>query len=308
MSNFQRAGFAAPLLGLLAVSTAAHGVELSGAGRVWSAWSEPADLAAVNSTSNEQNAVLLRDGRTLYFTSNRPGGHGNLDLWVAERSSSDGIWGSPVNLPEPLNTPSNDLAPHLSLDGRLLFFASDREGGYGSFDIYVASRMPTAGDSQWSIPANVGSPINTPDWELAPFLLHGSLFFNRGDQRQQRADIYHAVVDHHGFGLGPIAPATELNSPFNDSAVTIRRDGREVFFWSQRTGTAGPTDIWTATRRSIHHPWSTPVNVGAPLSTEFSDVTPSLSFDGGTMIFGSDRPGGMGGNDLWMTTREPVRP
>jgi Tol biopolymer transport system component len=296
------------LLAALAAATGADGVGRAEPDRSWSAWSEPENLSTVNSPFNDQNAVISPDGRALFFTSNRPGGHGNLDLWMADRPTSAAPWNPPVNLPPPINTSANDLAPHLSLDGGLLFFASNREGGYGAHDIYVVSRIWTPGGLEWSTPQNVGRPINTADNELAPFLLYGSLFFNRGDQSQQAADLYHAVVDYRGLAVGPIAPLVELNSTFNDSAVTVRYDGLEMFFWSQRTGTEGPTDIWTATRRRIHHPWSTPVRTGQPLSTEFSDVTPSLSVDGRTLIFGSDRPGGFGGNDLWMATRELVRP
>lgn len=286
------------------IGVAAYGIRSDGFQPAWADWTEPVNLAAINSPFNEQNAVLSREQLTMYFTSNRPGGHGNLDVWVARRPAPDAEWSAPVNLPAPINTANNDLAPHLSSDGHFLFFASDREGGHGSFDIYVSMSAGASGDTQqWDAPANVGPPINTSDTEVAPFWLHGSLFFNRGLQPLQLADIYHAVVDRWGRAVGPVAPVVELNSPRNDSAVTIRRDGRELYLWSQRAGTAGPVDIWTSVRQSAHHPWSTPVNVGSPINTDFADVTPGLSFDGTTMIFGSNRPGGMGGNDLWMSTR-----
>src|SRR5262245_8460951 len=165
---------------------------------VWSGWSEPVNLMGVNTPFNEQNAVLSSDELTLYFTSNQPGGHGNLDLWAAQRPTRDSEWGPAVNLPAPINTSSNDLAPNLSKHGDTLFFASDRPGGHGSFDIYVSHRSDLENGSGWDEPVNLGSPINTEDAELAPFYWHGSLYFNRGLQQFQLADIYRAVWNRHG--------------------------------------------------------------------------------------------------------------
>ena len=271
----------------------------------WSDWSEPVNLLGVNSPFNEQNPFLSRDELTLYFTSVRPGGHGNLDLWVAQRRTRNSDWGPAMNLPAPINTAANDLAPNLSPGEHLLFFASDRAGGLGSFDIYVARGSVKRDALRWDEPVNLGSPINTADVELAPFYFHGALYFNRGAQQLQLADIYLAALNRDP-NTNVAVPVVELNSPMNDSAITIRRDGREVFFWSQRAGSAGGVDIWTSTRHSVHHPWSVPINVGAPINSDSVDATPNLSWDGRTMIFASNRAGGLGGNDLWISTRTPV--
>jgi len=276
-----------------------------------SEWSEPLNLGSVNSPSNEQNAFLSKDELTLYFTSDRPGGLGNLDIYVSHRGSVDGAWQLPVNLGSPINTASADFAPNLSIDGHLLFFASMRPGGQGGADIYVARRSDPNNDFAWETPVNVGPPINTPDFEQAPFYLQnaedgpGNLYFNRGFQPAQLADIYYASVTRKGKSQGAEVFVTELNSSANDNAVTLGKDGRETFFTSPRPGSLGGLDLWTSTRQSIHHAWQTPVNAGVPLNSVFNDVTPNLSFDGRTLIFATNRPGGFGGNDLWMSTRTP---
>src|SRR6266566_5161375 len=110
-----------------------------------SEWSEPVNLGpVVNSSSNEQNATLARDGLSLYFSSNRPGGSGPLDIWVAQRACTDPddlacAWQAPANLGSPINSAGADFAPNLSEDGHLLFFSSN--GGVGAnIDIYVSRR------------------------------------------------------------------------------------------------------------------------------------------------------------------------
>jgi len=275
-----------------------------------STWSDPVNLGAVNSLSNEQNAFLSKDELTLYFTSDRPGGLGGLDIYVSHRASVDSAWQPAVNLGPPINTASADFGPNLSIDGHLLFFASARPGGQGGSDIYVSRRSDPNNDFAWETPVNVGPPINTADQDQAPFYLQnaedgsGNLYFNRGALVAQRADIYYASVTRDGEVRDPEVFVAELNSSFNDLATTLRKDGREIFFTSSRPGMGG-NDIWTSKRQSIHHAWEPPVNAGEPLSSVFNDVTPHLSFDGRTMIFATTRPGGFGGNDLWISTRAP---
>ena len=97
---------------------------------------------------------------------------------------------------------------------------------------------------------------------------------------------------------------TELSGPAaNDAAPSVRADGREIFFHSTRFGTLGLADLWVSTRRSVHNPWSTPENLGSPINTATFHLQPSLSHDGRTLVWASDRPGGVGGLDIWMSTR-----
>src|SRR5262245_25904815 len=100
-------------------------------------WSDPLNLGAVNSSFSDQNPFLSKDELSLYFTSNRPGGLGGLDIYVSHRASVDSPWQVPANLGPPINTESTEVAPNLSVDGHLLFFTSGRPGGQGDIDIYV---------------------------------------------------------------------------------------------------------------------------------------------------------------------------
>lgn len=279
-----------------------------------SEWSAPVNLGApINSSAMEMNAALSPDELSLYFVSTRTGGLGGADIWVSRRASLDAPWGDPVNLGSNVNGPGLDAAPSVSLDGHLLFFSSDRPGGQGSNDIYVARRADKSDDLAWGPAVNLGPDVNTVGFEAGGFYLpsaedgSASLYFARGPDGNS-LDIYVAPLTANGETRGPAVPVAELNDPdpaVTDAHPTVRVDGREMYFHSSRAGGLGGTDLWMSTRRSVHEPWSPPVNVGVPLNSVAADFQPTLSYDGRTLIFASGRPGGLGGNDIWMSTRTP---
>jgi hypothetical protein len=275
-----------------------------------SEWSAPVNVGApVNSPAGEGNATLSPDELSIYMTSNRAGGFGAQDIWVSERACADCPWQTPVNLGAPVNGPGIEAGPRLSIDGHLLFFQSDRPGGQGAVDIYVSRRNDPNDNFAWSDPVNLGTGVNTASLEQAAAYLQssedgsGNLYFNRGNVGQQ--DIYYAPVMRDGETRGPAVLVPELSDPTAvDQHASVRKDGREIFIASNRAGGVG-FDLWTSTRRSVHDPWSELVNVGAVLNTVFAEMQPSLSSDSRTLLFTSDRPGGLGGNDLWISTRTP---
>ena len=277
-----------------------------------SEWSTPVNLGpVVNSTVNDIQPSLSHDGLSLYFASVRAGGVGANDIWVTRRACDGCPWETPVNV-APLNTSFLEGGPALSRDGHLLFFHSGRPGGPGSNDIYVSRRANPTDDFGWESPTLLGPDVNTATLENRPFYQQsaedgaGNLYFNRGPAAGVLNDIYVAAVTRDGEVRGPAVLVAELSDPSaSDMSAAVRDDGREVFFASNRAGTLGPTDIWVSTRRSVHDPWSPPVNLGLPVNSAFGDQTNSLSTDGRTLLFDSDRPGGVGLRDIWISTRTP---
>lgn len=275
-----------------------------------SEWSEPVWLGpVVNTPFRELDPALSPDGLSLYVGSDRPGGDGGIDIWVSRRACSDCPWEPPVNLGPPINTEFTDAVPVFSRDGHLLFFESNRPGGYGKGDIWMSRRADPANDFGWGPPVNLGPDVNTPDIDTPGAYVEsaeagpGNLFFTRGPD-VTTFDIYTARVTRNGETSGPALLVSELSDPSaTDGGPTVRVDGRELFFWSTRAGGIGGADLWTATRQSPHDLWSTPRNLGTPLNTTLGDLTPTLSRDGRTLIFSSTRPGGLGRQDLWMSTR-----
>ena len=90
--------------------------------------------------------------------------------------------------------------------------------------------------------------------------------------------------------FGPAVPVYSLNTPSDDFRPNVRKNGLEVVFDSNRTGTLGGQDIWSSTRESVEDDWSTPIDL-VTVNTPFAETRASLSWDGLTLTFGSNRPG-----------------
>jgi len=287
----------------------------------YSNWSEPVSLGPViNSAYNDQHPAISKDGLSLYFTSNRPGGYGADDLWVSHRASVDDDWGPPQNLGPVINTAAIEFSPAFSRDGHWLFFHSDRPGGYGGLDIWASYRVDVHDDFAWGPPINLGPGVNSPYDDAGPTLFEDeetgitTLYFTSLNRPGGLGDwdIYASVLGPDGV-FGPASLVVELSVPGTaatgrDTRTAIRHDGLEIFFTSNRPGGVGSGDLWVSTRATTLDPWSTPVNVGPPVNTIYFEGAPALSSDGETLYFYSNRPGGFGANDLYVTTRHKLRP
>ncbi|MEQ9403090.1 MAG: OmpA family protein [Cyclobacteriaceae bacterium] len=129
-------------------------------------WSKPRNLGkTLNSKYWEAQPSLSADGKTLYFSSNRPGGIGRRDLWVSSMEE-DGNWTSPVNLGKTINSKQDETTPFIHPNGETLYYSSNGFVGLGNYDMYVAEKQ----DSAWSSPRNLGYPINTHNDEAALLL------------------------------------------------------------------------------------------------------------------------------------------
>jgi hypothetical protein len=121
-------------------------------------WSKAIPLGPnVNTRAHETHASISADGNSLYFTSARRGGIGNLDIYRSERQSN-GSWGEGVNLGPVINTAEDEDTPFLTEDGTRLMFSSKGHFNMSGYDIFY-SDMETNG--QWKDPVNLGYPINT---------------------------------------------------------------------------------------------------------------------------------------------------
>lgn len=122
-------------------------------------WTEPARLTErINSRYFEPSATIAADERTIYFSSNRPGGYGGKDIYrVVELP--DGSWSYPINLGPKINTPGHEDGPFISANGTELYFSSTGHNSMGGYDVYKSRLDLETG--QWEFPESLGHPINT---------------------------------------------------------------------------------------------------------------------------------------------------
>jgi Tol biopolymer transport system component len=280
-----------------------------------SAWSSPIHLGAVINTGFTDGCPFIsRDGLSLYFASNRPGGLGGLDIYVSRRPAVDVPWGEPENVVD-LNSPTNELCPTLAPDDRTFLFVSDRSGGCGGQDLYAAGRTDARDDLAWGEPYNLGCQVNSSQNDFTPSLFVDFrrravfLYFSSTRPGVGGADIYASDLQADRT-FGAPTPVYELNTPFNDQRPNVRADGREIFFDSDRPGSLGSTDLWSSTRRWTDDLWSEPASLGDSVNSEAMEGRPSVSFNGRTLYFMSSRPGstpsatGATSTDLWVTVRK----
>jgi outer membrane protein OmpA-like peptidoglycan-associated protein/tetratricopeptide (TPR) repeat protein len=198
--------------------------------------------APLNTLDNEGAHTMTADGRFLYFTAcNRRDGQGQCDIYQSERV--EGNWSEPVNIGRPVNSRYSEKHPAISADGRKLYFASDRPGGIGSFDIWVSTR---SGD-HWGEPVNLGDSVNSEGMEQSPFLHpdQQSLYFSSdGWPGMGQGDLFLSKLDKDRHWTSPKNLGYPINT-FNDEiGLSVSARGNRAFFASDR-GSGKDTDLYT---------------------------------------------------------------
>ena len=267
----------------------------------------------VNTSSNEGVPRISSDGLSLYFTSDRSGGFGERDLWVAKRTSTEDQWEPATNLGPTVNSSDHDWSPSISTDGLTLYFCSWlRPGGYGKFDIWQTVR-PTVND-EWGTPENLGSPINTPYQDSMPWISADGLEIYFNSNRIGDPDQCHLYVSKRATKTDTWSEPVNLgvlNSAYSEADPSLSADGLTMFFSSTRPSGFGESDLYVTTRETKDSDWSPPLNLGEQINTQYSEVCPCLSFDGHTLYFcdypwADIPPGSMGGVDIWQVSILPI--
>ena len=283
-------------------------ISASSGAQKYSEWSTPINLGPnVNSSAMDRAPAISKDGLSLYFASNRIPGNGE-DIYVSQRETRDDEWGPAVNLGPTINTIDNEQAPAFSRDGHLMFFASNRPGGVGvGVDIWVSRREQTHDDFAWQPAEHLGAGVNSLTLDEGASYFENDevgvpqLYFSSGRLSGGSGKIFVSEQAADG-SFGPGVLVLELSGLGNTRRPSVRHDGLEIFFGSERAGIPNSQDLWVATRETVFDAWSAPVNLGSPLNSELVDVQPHISSEGETLFFASNRPSG-GPTDLYMSTR-----
>lgn len=150
----------------------------------------------INTKFYESHASISADGLRLYFTSNREGGKGALDIYMSELDPS-GEWGPPVNLGNNINTPFNEETPFITINDSILYFSSEGHEGLGGYDIFRSRGSGTV----WNAPENMGFPINSTDDDkfFQPFNNDESGYYSLPTEYKKK-DIFHITLTNIRLG------------------------------------------------------------------------------------------------------------
>jgi dipeptidyl aminopeptidase/acylaminoacyl peptidase len=202
-------------------------------------WSPPVVAAQLDS-GGEACPEISADGLTIMFSSYRGGG-GNADIYIATRATRTSPWSTPVAVPE-LNSAANDYCAIVTDSGLEVFFHSERIGGPGMRDLYRATRPSTT--SSWEPPTLIDE-LNTAGEDESAFPLPGALEIVFTSQRTGSRDLFRAARSAVDQPFGTPTPLDQLNTPADESDVWLSRDGRTLFFSSNRDG---DPEIYEASR------------------------------------------------------------
>lgn len=216
--------------------------------QAYARWSEPQPLAAINTPADELGPEFAPDAQSLYFYSDRPGGLGGYDIWVATRDGDS--FTSPINLGPTINTPYNEYAPAWLPDSSCLYFASNR---------------PKPGESR----------ADSPAW---PATL-------REQHARYDYDLYSAECHDRTFNPAGIVEA--LSTSADEGSPAVSPAGDFLYFASDRPGGLGGFDLYRARLRNTLP--LVPENLGPAINSLRNELDPALAAHGFLLVFSSDR-------------------
>ncbi|MBC6366553.1 OmpA family protein [Algoriphagus sp. AK58] len=259
-------------------------------------WTKPQSIAqTINSPYNEGTCTITADGNILIYTScDAPDSQGSCDLYVAYKVN--GAWQRPTNMGTKVNSRSWDSQPSLSADGRILFFSSNRKGGYGGNDIWYTVRQ---NDGTWAEAKNLGNTVNTEKDEISPFMFFNNeiLFFSSdGHQGFGGMDIFLSRVKNGAFQT-PENLGLPINDHLDQVALFITAQ-KDYAYYTELNTTDGekdrsflyrfkfPEDIYIGENLTVTEGKVLNAKTGQPISATLSLV--SLTNDSTLYQFQSD--------------------
>ncbi len=212
------------------------------------------------------------------------------------------------NLGEAVNSPYPDYHPYITSNGQKLLFTSRRKikpGSKPEFDGYYPSDILKSEIERgaWSEAGRLSDLINTEyDEQTVGLSASGDTLFYYIDHLDDFGDIFISTYRNSAYS-NPMRLSTPINSPLVESACSISGDRRTMVFSSNRSGGFGQLDIWITERDETGN-WTDPTVIDGAVNTTANEDFPSLSFNGNTLYFCSEGHPGMGGYDLFFSTRD----
>ena len=262
---------------------------------------------AINSALDDYFPAVTADEQIILYTRNNrtESKHLQEDFLVSKKV--DNVWQAATQIGSGINTDGNEGAPCISADGQVMFFVACAENadgsyaggrrGFGSCDIFYAEK---AGDN-WSKPFNMGSMINTNQFESQPsFSADGKTlyFVSARPGGIGETDIYSSTLKPDNSWGAPRNLGPMINTPGKEESVFIHPDGKTLYFGSNGHVGMGGLDLYVS-RKNEKGQWGNPVNLGYPINTYGDENSILVAASGNVAYFASDREGGQGGLDLY---------
>ncbi len=204
--------------------------------KVFDKWSKPVSLDAINSRYNDGGCFITYDQNSLIFTSDRPGGLGNCDLWVSQRKGDR--WSEPVNMGAPINSAGYDGFASLAPDGNTIYFVREcpeKKGCKERLGIFYSEKV----DDVWTTPKKMPAPINTDYCEFGPVILADNLSLIFSSTRPGGSggyDLYKVERTEAGGWGRPTNLGGFINTKGEDSLIAIPASGEIMYYTKSRSG------------------------------------------------------------------------
>lgn len=275
---------------------------------------EPVNLGAnINTIYDEYWPSLSVDESILVFTAQIPIDETNPRVFMNRQEDffysefKDGQWQPAVNAGYPPNTDQNEGAQSISANGKILFFtACNREEGIGRCDLYYSEKK---GD-RWTVPANLGRPVNTPGNEKQPSVsADGRVLYFVSDRAGGKGgyDIWISRRNDNGTWQEAVNAGDSINSEGDEQSPFIHPDNHTLYFSSTGWPGLGRYDIYLS-RTEDSGRWQKPVNIGYPINTWNNEEGLIVNATGNKAYFSSDRLSGQGRDIFEFELYQDARP
>ncbi|EMN24152.1 OmpA family protein [Leptospira kirschneri str. 200803703] len=241
---------------------------------------------SINTSLNEFGISLTDDGNILYFYSKRQNSN-YTDIYRSTRIKDEWTQGEEI---EVLNSNFDDQSPFILNREEGILFSSNRDGAIEfqfangkigvSRDIYFSKKI----NSSWAKPIPLPRTVNTEEIEENPFLFNNRLYFTRYPFGQvSEADIFVSVYKNNTWEKAMSLP-NPINTVYSEIAATISKDGKTIYFSSNRPGGFGGYDLYKSTLLENGN-YSEPINLGPEINTTGDEAFFLETNDGKTFYF-----------------------
>lgn len=251
-------------------------------------WTEPVNMGPkINSHIYDLYPCISSDGKFFFLTRY---GAGGTDLYFCEMTDTG--WTNASRMPNPINSYRADEVPFFTRDGTRLYFASDRVGGMGWFDIWYVDYDTVTGE--WGEPAVCDTPLNSTNSENTASLTgdNRKIYLSRGGRLGPLT-----VATWKGENWGDLKRLNSLIETGDEERPCITTDGQTIYF-SRYLLHIGRQIFYATKYDTCDDCWNTPIRLPEIINEPWASE-PFISHDGTRLYFTSERPGGFGGVDIY---------